>query len=61
MPIPEIEALGKESKKAQVSAAISACIAQEIRGGTEREQAIAMCHSMARKQTGGRPPEKGGG
>lgn len=61
MPHPEIEALTKESKKAQVQAAVSACIAKEVRGGREQDQAVAMCHGMARKQTGGRPAEKGGG
>jgi len=60
MPQPEIERLSKESKEAQISAAVSACIANEIRAGKKRDQAIAMCHEMARKQTGGRPAPKGG-
>lgn len=55
MPQPEIEALSKASAGAQVSAAVSACIAREIRAGRDRDQAIAMCHEMSRKQTGGRP------
>lgn len=52
MPLPEMERLGKASSAEQTQAAISACIATEIRGGREREQAIAMCYSMARKKTG---------
>jgi len=58
MPVPEIEALRAESKKGQVSAAISACIAREMDAGTPQDQAVAMCHSLAREKTGGRPPEK---
>lgn len=48
MPVPEIEALGKVSSEAQSKAAISACIAAEIRAGRDQEQAVAMCHQMAR-------------
>ena len=61
MPQPEIERLSRASSEAQTKAAISACIAQEIRAGRERSQAIAMCHSMARDKTGGSPPTPGGG
>lgn len=61
MPQPEIEALSKESKDPQIKAAISACIANEVRAGTPQDQAVAMCHSLAREKTGGRPPEKRGG
>lgn len=62
MPVPEIDRLEKVSSKEQVNAAISACIAQEVRGGREQEQAVAMCHEMARGKTGGKPaaPEGGG-
>ena len=60
MPIAEIEALNENSKDAQVKAAISACIAQEVRAGREQEQAVAMCHQMARDKTGGKPAEGGG-
>jgi hypothetical protein len=62
MPIPEIEALSKESGAAQVKAAISACIAQEVRTGRPQDQAVAMCSQMARDKTGGTPaaPEGGG-
>jgi len=52
MPTPEIEALGKDSKDAQVKAAVSACIAAEMQAGREQDQAIAMCYSMAREKTG---------
>lgn len=51
-PVPEITALDKASGDAQVQAAVSACIATEIRAGRERDQAIAICYSMARKKTG---------
>jgi hypothetical protein len=52
MPVPEIEALDKNSGDAQVKAAISACIAAEVNAGREQGQAIAMCHEMARNKTG---------
>ena len=52
MPIPEIEALDKSSGEAQVKAAVSACVAQEVNAGREQKQAVAICHSMARKKTG---------
>lgn len=55
MPIPEIEALQKGSGKGQVDAAISACIAREVGSGRDQEQAVAMCHEMARDKTGGTP------
>lgn len=58
-PIPEMEALSGASKGAQTQAAISSCIASEIRGGRERDQAIAMCHEMARKATGKELKPKG--
>jgi len=60
MPQPEIERLEKASGKAQSQAAISACIAAEIRAGRDPEQAKAMCYEMARKQTGGSPAPKEG-
>ena len=47
-----VDALRKESSPAKVRTAISSCIATEIRGGRERDQAVAMCYSMARKKTG---------
>jgi len=55
MPIREIEALGKDSSAEQRKAAISACIAQEVRAGREQAQAVAMCNSMVRDKTGGAP------
>jgi len=48
----EVDKLDKTSKDAQVKAAISACIAQEIHNGKDQDQAIAMCHEMARGKTG---------
>ena len=61
MPQPEIEALSKASSEAQTKAAISACIAAEVRAGTPQEQAVAMCHSMAREKGASVPAPKGGG
>ena len=61
MPQLEIERLEKGSGKAQIQAAVSACIANEVNAGTPREQATAMCSEMARKKTGGQPPAPGGG
>ena len=60
MPQPEIEKLRKGAGKGQTSAAISACIQREVNAGREQEQAVAMCHEMARKQTGGQPAKKEG-
>ena len=60
MPQPEIERLDKGSEKAQISAAISACIAEEMRAGKSQEEAAAMCHSMIRDKTGGKPTPKEG-
>jgi len=50
-----VDRLSKDSSDSQVKAAISDCIATEVRGGRDQQQAIAMCHSMAREKTGGRP------
>lgn len=52
MPVPEVEALSKASDDAQTKAAISACIATEIRTGRDPDQAKAMCYSMVREKTG---------
>ena len=52
MPVLSIKRLTKDSSDAQVQAAISDCIATEVKGGMKQDQAIAACHSMARKQTG---------
>lgn len=57
-PVPEIERLEKASGKSQVDAAISACISREVAAGRDQEQAVGMCHEMARKQTGGEPAKK---
>ena len=50
MPVPEIKALNKASSAEQTRAAISSCIATEVKAGTPRDQAIAMCHKMARER-----------
>lgn len=60
MPHPLMGRLNKDSGDKNISAAISACISTEVHGGRDQEQAVAMCHSMARKKTGGRPAPKGG-
>lgn len=60
MPHPEIERLTKASSKAQTQAAISSCIATEVRGGMEQDQAVAACHSMAREKGAPVPAPKGG-
>ncbi|MBT9144140.1 MAG: hypothetical protein DDT29_02556 [Dehalococcoidia bacterium] len=54
MPIPEIERLNPRSTPEQVDEAISACIAAEVRLGKDQQQAVAMCHEMARAKTGKR-------
>lgn len=61
MPIMEIERLSKESSPEQTQAAISSCIAAEVRGGMEQQQAIAACHSMAREKGAPVPRPQGGG
>ena len=53
MPHPEIERLERGSKKAQVNAAVSACIVREVANGRTQEQATAMCLEMSRQKTGG--------
>jgi hypothetical protein len=52
MPHPEIERLTKGSSDAQFKAAVSACIATEVKAGRKQDQASAMCYSMARKKMG---------
>ena len=54
-----VDKLSKGSSDAQVSAAISDCIATEINAGKERDQAIAMCHEMSRNKTGKKLEKKG--
>lgn len=44
--------LDNSSSDSQVKAAISSCIADEVKRGRAQDQAIAMCHEMARKKTG---------
>jgi hypothetical protein len=63
MPQPEIDRLEKGSNDAQTKAAISACIAHEVRNGKEQDQAVAMCYAIARKASGQElaPKEKGKG
>jgi len=51
-PIPEVDRLSKEAGDAQVKAALSSCIATEIRAGRDPDQARATCYSMIREKTG---------
>ena len=59
MPMMEMERLSKDSSPEQLKAAISACIATEMRNGVEQQQAIAMCHSMAREKGAPVPQPEG--
>jgi len=47
-----VDKLTKDSSPDAVRDAISSCIATEIRGGEERDRAVAMCYNMAREKTG---------
>jgi hypothetical protein len=52
MPVPEIEALTSTSEDAQIKAALSSCIATEVKNGTPQDQAAAVCYSMIKEKTG---------
>jgi hypothetical protein len=52
MPVEEINRLTRDSSDAQINAAVSACVAQEVRNGRDQDQAVAMCYSQAREKTG---------
>jgi len=54
-----VDRLTKDSSDAQTKAAISDCIATEVHGGMEQEQAIAACHEMARKKGAPVAPKEG--
>jgi len=47
-----VDGLTKSSSPDQIKKAISQCISTEIGAGRERDQAVAMCYSTARKKTG---------
>ena len=51
MPHPEIDRLEPDSGTAANKAAISECVATEVRNGTPQDQAVAMCTDMVRKKT----------
>ncbi len=55
-----VDRLSSASEDQQVKAAISDCIATEVKAGTPQEQAIAMCNQMARGKTGKELAPKGG-
>ena len=46
------EKLTKDSSPDAIKSAISSCISQMVDEGRKQEQAVAICHSMARKATG---------
>ena len=46
------ERLTKDSSDEATKGAISSCISTQMHEGMKQEQAIAMCHSEARKKTG---------
>lgn len=52
MPIPEVKKLEAGSEDPQMKAALSACIAEEIRNGVAPDQAQAICYSMIKDKTG---------
>ena len=52
MPVIEIQRLDRASSDEQIKAAISSCIATEVNAGRPQDQAVAMCHQMARDKTG---------
>ena len=60
MPIPEIEALTIESSEEQKKAALSSCIATEVKNGTPQDQAVAMCNRIVEERTGKKNIQTGG-
>jgi hypothetical protein len=55
MPVPELKKLNQSSEDPQKKAALSSCIATEMKSGKSQEQATAMCIGMIDKQTGETP------
>lgn len=51
MPISEVESLTPDSTEPTKKAAISACVAAEVRNGTPQDQAVAMCMDMIKRKT----------
>ena len=47
-----VDKLTKNNSPDAIQKAIGECIAMEIRGGEEKDRAVAMCYNMARKKTG---------
>ena len=47
-----VDNLTRDSSDEAVDEAVSSCIASEVRGGRQTDQAVAMCHEMARDKTG---------
>ena len=52
MPPTAAEGLSINASKDEVRDAISSCISQMVGEGMAQDQAVAACHSMARKSTG---------
>lgn len=59
MPIIEVEKLASNSSIAQAKAALSSCIATEIKNGREPDQAQGMCYSMVEEKIGRKIPRQG--
>ena len=53
----QVDSLQPGSQEGQVKAAISDCIATEMRAGKSQEQAVAMCTQMAKAKVA--PPQQG--
>ena len=47
-----VDSLTRKSSAETIKAAVSECIATEVRGGRDQKQAAAICYSQARKRTG---------
>ena len=54
-----VDKLTKDSSEAQIKAAISDCIATEVKAGRDQEQAVVMCMEMARKKGAPVAPKEG--
>ena len=52
MAITEIDKLDQSSGDPQRKAALSSCIATEIKNGKDQTQAAAICNSMIREKMG---------
>ena len=51
----EVDKLGQGAEQGQIKAAISDCVATEMRNGKSQEQAVAMCMAQAKDKVNGGP------